>query len=213
MRLPSYRCHKASGQAVVTLRGVDHYLGVHDSDQSRQKYQELISAYQKTEATRKKKASAKAKSQPKDGPSYRLHSRSGQGIVTIAGRTYYLGKYGSAESKSKYHRLKAEYIASGLSDTFGVPASHVKDKQVWEAKVQTQKVAFEKAAADYDKAVETQGRSAEEMNKAALKGARGLLDAAKGWTQLGLIGEENSKKLLESLVYVEGRDLFQINVG
>lgn len=80
----------------------------------------------------------------------------------------------------------------------------LKEKAIYEEKVQNQKVAFEKAAAEYDKAVETQHRSADEMNKAALKGARGLLDAAKGWTQLGLIGEENSKKLLESLVYVEG---------
>lgn len=30
-RIPSYRLHKASGQAVVTLDGRDHYLGVHDS--------------------------------------------------------------------------------------------------------------------------------------------------------------------------------------
>jgi hypothetical protein len=80
----------------------------------------------------------------------------------------------------------------------------VKEKAIFEEKVQNQKVAFEKAAADYDKAVEMQGRSSEEMNKAALKGARGLIDAAKGWTQLGLVGEENSKKLLESLVLVEG---------
>jgi hypothetical protein len=82
--------------------------------------------------------------------------------------------------------------------------SMLKEKAIYEQKVENQKVAFEKAAAEYDKAVETQHRSAEEMNKAVLKGARGLLDAAKGWTQLGLIGEENSKKLLESLIYVEG---------
>jgi hypothetical protein len=33
--LPSYRRHKASGQAVVALNGKDHYLGPHGSKVSR----------------------------------------------------------------------------------------------------------------------------------------------------------------------------------
>ncbi len=33
--VPSYRLHKASGQAVVTLSDRDVYLGIHDSPQSR----------------------------------------------------------------------------------------------------------------------------------------------------------------------------------
>jgi hypothetical protein len=94
---------------------------------------------------------------------------------------------------------------SGLTDySDALSDSHVKDKQVWEAKVQTQKEAFERAASEYDKAVATQHKSSDEMNKAVLKGARGLLDAGKGWAQLGLIGEENSKKLVEGLILVEG---------
>ena len=40
-RLPNYRKHKASGQAVVTLNGVDHYLGKHGSEQSRRSYDRL----------------------------------------------------------------------------------------------------------------------------------------------------------------------------
>jgi len=31
-RVPSYRLHKPSGQAVVTLDSRDHYLGVYDTD-------------------------------------------------------------------------------------------------------------------------------------------------------------------------------------
>jgi hypothetical protein len=36
--IPSYRLHRASGQAVVTLNGVDHYPGLHDTEASRQEY-------------------------------------------------------------------------------------------------------------------------------------------------------------------------------
>jgi hypothetical protein len=36
--LPSYRLHKASGQAVVTLDGCDVYLGPHGSSASKREY-------------------------------------------------------------------------------------------------------------------------------------------------------------------------------
>ncbi len=44
-RVPSYRLHKASGQAVVTLSGKDHYLGAFDSPGSLSKYERLILEY------------------------------------------------------------------------------------------------------------------------------------------------------------------------
>ncbi len=44
-RVPGYRLHKPSGQAVVTLAGKDHYLGPHGSDASRAKYQRLVAEY------------------------------------------------------------------------------------------------------------------------------------------------------------------------
>lgn len=40
--LPRYRNHKASGQAVVTLNGRDHYLGPHGSKVSRTQYDRLV---------------------------------------------------------------------------------------------------------------------------------------------------------------------------
>lgn len=43
--LPSYRLHKASGQAIVTLWGKDHYLGVYKSSASREKYNSLIADF------------------------------------------------------------------------------------------------------------------------------------------------------------------------
>lgn len=41
--VPSYRLHKASGRAVVTIRGRTHYLGPFGSEESRRKYAELLS--------------------------------------------------------------------------------------------------------------------------------------------------------------------------
>ncbi|MEX2186171.1 MAG: site-specific integrase [Pirellulales bacterium] len=40
--LPKYRCHKASGQAIVTLAGKHHYLGPHGTKASRLEYDRLI---------------------------------------------------------------------------------------------------------------------------------------------------------------------------
>ncbi len=40
--VPKYRRHKASGQAVVTIAGVDHYLGKFNSKPSRMLYDRLV---------------------------------------------------------------------------------------------------------------------------------------------------------------------------
>ena len=42
---PSYRRHKASGQAVVTLAGVDHYLGKYNSAESKAEYRRLLAEW------------------------------------------------------------------------------------------------------------------------------------------------------------------------
>ena len=43
--MPAYRLHRASGQAVVTLNGVDHYLGRWDSPPSKAEYDRLIAEW------------------------------------------------------------------------------------------------------------------------------------------------------------------------
>ena len=43
--LPKYRKHKASGQAVVTLNGVEHYLGPHGTKASKTQYDRLIAEW------------------------------------------------------------------------------------------------------------------------------------------------------------------------
>jgi hypothetical protein len=44
-KLPSYRRHKISGQAIVTLDGRDHYLGDFGSPASKAEYDRLIVAW------------------------------------------------------------------------------------------------------------------------------------------------------------------------
>ena len=45
----SYRLHKASGQAVVTIDRKDHYLGLHGTGESRLRYERLITAWMQGE--------------------------------------------------------------------------------------------------------------------------------------------------------------------
>lgn len=44
-RPPKYRRHKASGQAIATIEGRDHYLGPYGSPESHEKYQCLVAQW------------------------------------------------------------------------------------------------------------------------------------------------------------------------
>lgn len=46
-------------------------------------------------------------------PKYRHHKAKDRAVVTIDGRDYYLGKYGSPESKAEYDALVAQWMANG----------------------------------------------------------------------------------------------------
>jgi integrase len=54
-------------------------------------------------------------------PSYRLHKKSGQAVVTIRKQTIYLGKFNSPESKKKY----ADLIRDFQAGTVDIPAGSV----------------------------------------------------------------------------------------
>ena len=58
-------------------------------------------------------------------PSYRLHKRSGQAVVTLSGVDRYLGPYGSPESHDAYDRAIAEWLVEGriVPGTTEVPDS------------------------------------------------------------------------------------------
>lgn len=47
-RTPSYRLHKPSGHAVVTITGKDYYLGRHGTKESKQAYKRLIAEWEST---------------------------------------------------------------------------------------------------------------------------------------------------------------------
>ena len=44
-------------------------------------------------------------------PKYRLHRASGQAVVTIQGRDFYLGPWKSKASRVEYDRLIGEWLA------------------------------------------------------------------------------------------------------
>src|SRR4051794_27414455 len=50
MKVPSYRRHAGSGQAIVTLKGRDCYLGKFGSAESRERYRALIAGFMQTGA-------------------------------------------------------------------------------------------------------------------------------------------------------------------
>ena len=46
-------------------------------------------------------------------PGYRLHRASGQAIVSLGGRDFYLGPHGSAESRARYQEVVGRWLAEG----------------------------------------------------------------------------------------------------
>ena len=46
-------------------------------------------------------------------PAYRHHKPTGQAVVTIDGRDFYLGRYNSPISRQQYDRRIGEWIAAG----------------------------------------------------------------------------------------------------
>ena len=48
-------------------------------------------------------------------PSYCRHRGTGQAYVVLSGKTIYLGKYGTAESKAEYHRQVGEWQTAGCN--------------------------------------------------------------------------------------------------
>ena len=56
-------------------------------------------------------------------PGYLLHSASGQARTIIAGKTFYLGEYGSEESRRRYGELIAQHAAGTRVDPFAKSAA------------------------------------------------------------------------------------------
>lgn len=58
-------------------------------------------------------------------PKYRKHRSSGQAVVTINGRDFYLGPHGTKVSRLEYDRLVGEWLASGRSISFGAAINEI----------------------------------------------------------------------------------------
>lgn len=61
-------------------------------------------------------------------PRYRHHKARNLAVVRIEGKDYYLGRFGSEESRAKYHRLLADWRAGLLNHNESSARCHVRDK-------------------------------------------------------------------------------------
>src|SRR5262249_13513803 len=69
-------------------------------------------------------------------PIYRKHRASGQAIVTLSGRDYYLGPYGTAVSRAEYDRVVGEWMAAGRWVTnAGLAVAELCEKYLEHAKI------------------------------------------------------------------------------
>jgi integrase len=116
-------------------------------------------------------------------PSYRLHKPTGQAVVTISGRDFYLGKLDSPESREKYHRLIAEWMTTERTRVEGSDANPLPNPTVAEIIL-----AFWRHAQQHYRAPD--GTPSEELGniKAALRPLRALYEAipAKDFGPLAL---------------------------
>src|SRR4051812_31330529 len=55
-------------------------------------------------------------------PSYRLHKATGQAVVVLRGHSVYLGKFGTPESRARYDRVIARYLADRADPDRPAPA-------------------------------------------------------------------------------------------
>jgi integrase len=55
-------------------------------------------------------------------PAYRLHKPTGQAVVRLDGRDFYLGKHGTEASREKYRRTIAEWLTASVTPTSAAPS-------------------------------------------------------------------------------------------
>ncbi len=114
--------------------------------------------------------------QRKSPPSYRLHAGSGQAIVTLNGKTVYLGKYGTKASRDEYDRIVGEWLQAGRTivhrDTDAaltvgeLLAAFIQSDAVPESKRETYKQVIKAVARLY------KAKAAESFGPLALKAVR-----------------------------------------
>ena len=78
-------------------------------------------------------------------PSYRLHKRSGQAVVTLDSRDHYLGRYGTSESHDRYRRHLTAWVASRSANGNSNPGS----EPVYDLRIDELLVAYLEFAQGY----------------------------------------------------------------
>ena len=111
MKIPAYRLHKRTGQAVVTLpvggKRQDTYLGAYDTASSRIEYDRAIAIWMRERAARP----VVPKSQPV--PALLHHSVDGRAFSNVPNHgSIYFGQHGTPEATQRYTRFIAEYLAN-----------------------------------------------------------------------------------------------------
>lgn len=111
MKIPAYRLHKRTGQAVVALpvggRRQDTYLGVYDTASSRLEYDRTIAIWMRDQAARPVSPPV----QPV--PALLLHSTDGRAYVNVSTHgSIYLAQHGTTEATQRYAQFIAEWLAN-----------------------------------------------------------------------------------------------------
>ena len=107
-------------------------------------------------------------------------------------------------SETEANRIERAFEGAIGKLPSSVAANTALIKKEYQKRVADQAAAYSKMAADLDSAIEKQGQSTEQLNANMVKATKSVLGAAKGFMQLGLVSEENSQKMLQGLVMIEG---------
>ncbi len=119
VRVPSYRLHKATGQAAVTLAGKHYYLGPHGSPESKRKFNRLVTEYLSSGGSKAFGKSSEALSLAE---------------VLLAYMTHAKAYYGTGSS-SDFHRMKPVVKAARIlyGNEPAISFGHVQFKAVRES--------------------------------------------------------------------------------
>ena len=96
LKVPKYRKHLASGQAVVTLSGRDCYLGPFGSSESKKSYRRLVAEYLASDGLFLTKAATKSLSISDLAASYLMHAKKEFGGDRLSRRELLDTAYGDA---------------------------------------------------------------------------------------------------------------------
>jgi hypothetical protein len=97
----------------------------------------------------------------------------------------------------------ADQIESALDGSDQVRSATAALRNEWNNRVADQQKAYDKLRASHERAVEDNRNAIERINTQLAQGARGFVQSAKGFAQLGIMSEESGKKMLQGLVSIE----------